>query len=117
MTASVPVLLITGPVGVGKSTIAAQAGWLLREADVPHAVVDLPWIGQCWPVPAGDPWNERLSHRNLASELVSGRGHRHRAGAGAGRGRRPCGGQSEPAGGRRRGGRTAPGRMAELVTR
>lgn len=30
MTASVPVLLITGPVGVGKSTIASQAAWLLR---------------------------------------------------------------------------------------
>ena len=66
MTASVPVLLITGPVGVGKSTIAAQAAWLLREADVPHALVDLAWIEQCWPVPADDPWNERLSHRNLA---------------------------------------------------
>ena len=66
MSASVPVLVITGPVGVGKSTVAAQAAWLLREADVPHAVVDLPWTGQCWPVPADDPWNERLSHRNLA---------------------------------------------------
>jgi hypothetical protein len=67
MTASVPVLLITGPVGVGKSTVAAQAAWLLREANVPHALVDLAWIEQCWPVPADDPWNERLSHRNLAS--------------------------------------------------
>ncbi len=66
MTAPVPVLLITGPVGVGKSTIAAQAAWLLREADVPHALVDLDRIEQCWPVPADDPWNERLSHRNLA---------------------------------------------------
>jgi energy-coupling factor transporter ATP-binding protein EcfA2 len=66
MTAPVPVLLITGPVGAGKSTIAAQAAWLLREADVPHALVDLDQIEQCWPVPAGDPWNERVSHRNLA---------------------------------------------------
>jgi hypothetical protein len=66
MTASVPVLLITGPVGVGKSTVAAEAARLLREAGVPHALVDLAWIGQCWPVPADDPWNERLIHRNLA---------------------------------------------------
>ena len=66
MTASVPVLLITGPVGVGKSTIANEAAWLLRQADVPHALVDLDRIEQCWPVPADDPWNERLSHRNLA---------------------------------------------------
>lgn len=66
MKASVPVLLITGPVGVGKSTVAAQAAWLLRQANVPHALVDLDDVEHCWPVPADDPWNERLSHRNLA---------------------------------------------------
>jgi hypothetical protein len=65
-TAPVPVLVITGPVGVGKSTIANEAGWLLRQADVPHALVDLDRIEQCWPVPADDPGNERVSHRNLA---------------------------------------------------
>ena len=66
MTASVPVLLITGPVGAGKTTVAAEAARLLREADIAHALVDLAWIEQCWPVPADDPWNERLTHRNLA---------------------------------------------------
>jgi hypothetical protein len=66
MTAPVPVLVITGPVGVGKSTIANEAAWLLRQADVPYALVDLDRIEQCWPVPADDPWNERVSHRNLA---------------------------------------------------
>jgi DNA polymerase III delta prime subunit len=66
MTASVPVLLVTGPVGVGKSTAAAEAARLLREANVPHALVDLAWIGQSWPVPDDDPWHERLAHRNLA---------------------------------------------------
>jgi predicted kinase len=66
MTASVPVLLITGPVGAGKTTVAAEAARLLREADIAHALVDLAWIEQCWPVPADDPWNERLTHRNRA---------------------------------------------------
>jgi hypothetical protein len=66
MTAPVPVLVITVPVGVGKSTIAAEAAWLLRQADVPHALVDLDRIEQSWPVPADDPGNERVSHRNLA---------------------------------------------------
>jgi Mrp family chromosome partitioning ATPase len=55
ITAPVPVLVITGPVGVGKSTIAAEAAWLLRQADVPHALVDLDRIEQSWPVPADDP--------------------------------------------------------------
>jgi hypothetical protein len=66
MASPVPVLLITGPVGAGKSTVANEAGRLLRELGVPHALVDLARIGQCWPVPAGDPWNERLIHQNLA---------------------------------------------------
>ena len=66
MAAPVPVLVMTGPVGVGKSTIAAEAAWLLRQADVPHALVDLDRIEQSWPVPADDPGNERVSHRNLA---------------------------------------------------
>ncbi len=65
-SARVPVLLLTGPVGVGKSAVAAEASRLLREAGMPHALVDLAWIGQCWPVPADDPWQERLLHRNLA---------------------------------------------------
>jgi hypothetical protein len=66
LTAPVPVLVITGPVGVGKSTIAAEAAWLLRQADIPHALVDLDRIEVSWPVPADDPENERVSHRNLA---------------------------------------------------
>jgi predicted kinase len=66
MPAPVPVLVVTGPVGVGKSTVAAEAARLLRAANVPHAVIDLAGIGTCWPTPADDPWNERLAHRNLA---------------------------------------------------
>ena len=62
----VPVLLITGPVGVGKTTVAQEASWLLSDAHVPHALVDLARIGACWPPPHDDPWNERLAHRNLA---------------------------------------------------
>jgi hypothetical protein len=57
----------TGAVGAGKSTVAAEAASLLREAAVPHALVDLVQIECCWPVPDDDPWNERLIHKNLAS--------------------------------------------------
>jgi hypothetical protein len=66
MASPVPVLLLTGPVGAGKSTVANEAARLLREAGVPHALVDLARVGQAWPVPADDPWNERLTHQNLA---------------------------------------------------
>jgi hypothetical protein len=63
--APVPVLLFTGPTGAGKSTVAAEASRLLQNSGVPHAMVDLAVIAQCWPRTAEDPWNEALVHRNL----------------------------------------------------
>jgi hypothetical protein len=66
MTSRVPVLLINGPVGVGKSTIGAEISGRLREAAEPGAFVDLAVIGRAWPEPVDDPWNERLVHTNLA---------------------------------------------------
>ncbi len=65
-TVPVPVLMLTGPVGGGKSTVLAEIAWLLTQASVSHAAVDLAGIGRAWPVPANDRWNERLIHRNLA---------------------------------------------------
>jgi hypothetical protein len=62
----VPVLLITGVVGVGKTTVTAEASRLLSEVGIPHAVVDLAVIGSCWPAPPDDPWNEKLIHSNRA---------------------------------------------------
>ena len=64
---AVPVLLFTGPTGAGKTTVAMEASRLLGEAGLPHALVDLGVIAECYPTPPGDPWNERLMHENLAS--------------------------------------------------
>jgi hypothetical protein len=63
---SVPVLLITGAVGAGKTTITGEASRLLREAGIAAAAVDLAVIGNCWPPPPDDQWNEDVIHRNLA---------------------------------------------------
>jgi hypothetical protein len=62
----VPVLMLTGPVGAGKTVVANEVATLLRERRQPHALVDLAVIGTCWPPPLDDPWHELLSHRNLA---------------------------------------------------
>ncbi|MEV6712169.1 AAA family ATPase [Lentzea sp. NPDC051208] len=58
-------LLITGPVGVGKTTVAEAVGSRLVEAKVPHAVIDLDWLSACWPAPADDPFHLELQLRNL----------------------------------------------------
>lgn len=63
---TVPIVLFTGPVEVGNSTVAMEAARLLKTAQIPHALVDLAWSAVSWPRPPDDPWNERLMYRNLA---------------------------------------------------
>jgi predicted kinase len=58
-------LLITGPVGVGKTSVAGAVGDLLAGAGVPHAVVDLDELRRGWPSPADDPFNLAVELRNL----------------------------------------------------
>jgi hypothetical protein len=58
-------LLITGTVGVGKTTVADAVGYLLREAAVPTAVVDIDWLRHAWPAPPDDRFNMGLAMRNL----------------------------------------------------
>jgi hypothetical protein len=44
----IPVLVVTGPVGVGKTAVLREADCLLVEAGVRHATVELEEIGRCW---------------------------------------------------------------------
>jgi adenylylsulfate kinase len=60
-------LLITGTVGVGKTTVAAAAGSLLARARIPHAVIDLNALSQCWPTPRDDPFHLAMELQNLES--------------------------------------------------
>lgn len=78
MTA-IPVLVITGPVGVGKTTVGFETSSLLEEAGVAHALVDMDALRWCYPKPTGDRFNTALGLRNLG--LIWGN---YRA-AGAGR--------------------------------
>jgi adenylylsulfate kinase len=60
-------LLVTGPVGVGKTTVAEAVGGLLAGAAIPHAVIDLDWLACCWPSAADDRFNLTMQLRNLRS--------------------------------------------------
>jgi deoxyadenosine/deoxycytidine kinase len=61
----VPVLIVTGPVGVGKSTVLCEADVLLVRAGMRHATVDLDEIARAW---SDDPdLGRRLVRDNLTS--------------------------------------------------
>lgn len=65
---SVPTILVTGPVGVGKSTVAEQMGYLLLAGKVAHGNVDFDELTACYPRPADDDvWGTNLGLANLAA--------------------------------------------------
>lgn len=65
---NVPTIIVTGPVGVGKSTVAGEMGLLLLAAKVPHATVDFDQLTACYPRPADDDrWGTQLGLSNLAA--------------------------------------------------
>ena len=63
----VPVLALTGPVGVGKSAVAGEASDILRGLSIAHALVDMDYLRRCYPRPADDPHHTALGLRNLAA--------------------------------------------------
>ncbi len=63
----IPVAVVTGPVGVGKSTVLQEADALLVEAGVRHATVELEDIARFWPARPGERGNADIAYRNLAS--------------------------------------------------
>jgi broad-specificity NMP kinase len=67
MTASIPVLVITGPVGVGKTSVASAISDLLSAAHVPHAAVDMDWLRWCYPAPPDDRFRGALGLQNLGA--------------------------------------------------
>jgi adenylylsulfate kinase len=62
----VPVLLVTGPIGVGKTAVLHEADALLLEAGAGHATVELEELARCWPEATKDS-RTRLVYGNLAA--------------------------------------------------
>ena len=62
--ATVEALLITGTVGVGKTTTARVIGEQLQKLGIPHAVIDQDELARGWPAPAEDRFNMELELTN-----------------------------------------------------
>lgn len=76
LTSSAPrALLLTGTVGVGKTTTAAAIGARLAEQGVPHAMIDLDELRRSWPAPPGDPFQQDLELANLRAVATVYRQH------------------------------------------
>jgi len=60
----VPVLLLTGTVGSGKTTVAFEINDVLSELEIPNAAIDLDALTAQWP--ASSRWNADLMFENLA---------------------------------------------------
>lgn len=64
--AKTPVVLISGPVGVGKSTVGEAVSDCLAHQQIPHTFIDFDQLRNTYPKPADDRWGDRLGLRNLA---------------------------------------------------
>jgi predicted kinase len=62
----VPVLFVTGPVGVGKTAVLREADVLLIQADAKHATVELEEVARCWTGPT-ESSRASLVYRNLTA--------------------------------------------------
>ncbi|RYH00737.1 hypothetical protein EU805_16960 [Salipiger sp. IMCC34102] len=54
-------LLISGPVGVGKTSVAGAVSSLLQEENVPHTFIDLDALTYTYPRIETDPFNSSLA--------------------------------------------------------
>lgn len=59
------ILVITGPIGVGKTVVMWEVGEQLEAAAMPHAMVDFDDLVWSYPRPPEDPFNLGIGFENL----------------------------------------------------
>ncbi|HEX9988392.1 MAG TPA: hypothetical protein VGE45_07940 [Chloroflexia bacterium] len=65
--ATIHVLVLTGPVGVGKTAVAGALSILLEGKGIAHTLIDMDWLRWCYPTPTDDPFHMALGLRNLTA--------------------------------------------------
>lgn len=67
MNKTIPIVIISGPVGVGKSVVGGEVAEVLERNKTPHTFIDFDQIRYTYPRPADDPWGNRLGLENLTA--------------------------------------------------
>lgn len=62
-----PVLVLSGPVGVGKTTVGEEVSEILDKEGVPHTFIDFDQLRYTYPSIPEDPWSNGLGLQNLES--------------------------------------------------
>ena len=64
----IPIVVVTGTIGAGKSTIAAAMSEILHDEGVRHALLEVDWLGEVYPPPdPTDPYSNELAMTVLSS--------------------------------------------------
>lgn len=63
---SVRLLIVTGPVGVGKSKVSETVSDKLTAKKIPNAFIDFDHLACAYPPPTGDRFNSILAFKNLS---------------------------------------------------
>lgn len=63
----VPTLVVSGPIGAGKTTSAGEVADRLVARQVAHALIEIDGLAQVWPAPKDDRFQVRLAAANLAA--------------------------------------------------
>jgi dephospho-CoA kinase len=68
MDPSVPVVVVTGTIGVGKTAIAMTMSEILHDRGIRHGLLEVDWLGEVYPAPyPEDPYSTRFAMENLAA--------------------------------------------------
>lgn len=65
--ADINLILISGAVGVGKTSVAEELSGQLEQAEIAHTFVDLDGLAKTYPRPDNDPFGELIALTNLSA--------------------------------------------------
>jgi len=65
MNEKISLLIITGPVGVGKSKVSEAVSEILSQKEIPNAVIDMDYLRCVYPSAVNDRFNTNLGYKNL----------------------------------------------------